>query len=95
MNWFTPQSDAAMRCARCGKPHPSDVFSNITFCIRCYAALTDEQRETYLDAVMKVWHAPAGKLGFFQRQLEMVVEDLTKAMASATAGSPATVGRPG
>ena len=31
---------------------------------------------------MHVWHAPAGKFGFAQRQLEMVVEDLARTLAA-------------
>lgn len=70
-----------MSCPGCGKRQPSETHAD-AFCKCCYPALTAEQREAYFNAVTKLWNAPPGRFGFLQRQLEMVVEDLTRAVAA-------------
>ena len=79
-----PSERGLNRCAACHKPtyDPQHGSEFMTFCRGCYERLSDEQKSTYVGAVMHVWHAPAGKFCFAQRQLEMVVEDLAKAVAA-------------
>lgn len=73
-----------LTCPGCRKKHANETHADV-FCIRCYKRLAAEQKETYWNAVTKLWNAPPGRFGFFQRQLEMIVEDLATALAGATA----------
>ena len=70
-----------LTCPGCRRKHPNETHADV-ICICCYKRLTEEQKETYSSAVTKLWNAPPARFGFFQRQLEMVVEDLTRTVAA-------------
>lgn len=69
-------------CPACDTPLLPGQQDN-PLCPECLGLLSPEQLQTYRGAVGRVYSAPAGRFAFFNRQLEMVVEDLAEAVRTS------------